>query len=306
VTFRITSLRPARFDELGLRRALSDWTVPFFVAAMAFLAGLAVAGFIGAAVLTEHWEGGAGSTLTVQIPGPSDPAAGGSVSRVNSVLLLLRATPGVSSARIISDVELNVLLAPWLGADLRNLAVPLPGVIAVRLSGESMDAVGLAAKLTHSAPGTIVDDHAIWSVRLGRLAHSLRLVIGTVLLIVAILTAAVIAVMMRSVLEGRREAIMIVHQLGATDSYIAQKFATRSAALAAFGGVIGGLLALPAISAMTSIAAAPLAGEVHSLTDADTLSTSLLVLPPSLTLAAAAIGYVTVQLTMRQWLRQLS
>ena len=68
------NLRAARFDELGLRRALADHMVPFLVAAMAFLAALALAGWIGAAVLAGHWEGGAGSTLTVQVPRSGDPA----------------------------------------------------------------------------------------------------------------------------------------------------------------------------------------------------------------------------------------
>ena len=58
------SLRPSGFDELGLRRALADRMVPFLVGAMAFLAALAVAGWTGAAMLSQHWEGGAGATLS--------------------------------------------------------------------------------------------------------------------------------------------------------------------------------------------------------------------------------------------------
>ena len=40
---RQTLLRPAGFDELGLKRALSDRIIPLLVAAMAFLAALALA-----------------------------------------------------------------------------------------------------------------------------------------------------------------------------------------------------------------------------------------------------------------------
>ena len=39
------SLRPARFDELGLRWGLTDRMLPLLVAAMAFLAALALAGW---------------------------------------------------------------------------------------------------------------------------------------------------------------------------------------------------------------------------------------------------------------------
>ena len=51
-------LRPAGFDELGLRRAISDRILPFLVAAMAFLAALAMAGWVGAASLALHWQQG--------------------------------------------------------------------------------------------------------------------------------------------------------------------------------------------------------------------------------------------------------
>ena len=74
---RVFSFRPAQFDELGLRRALADRMVPFLVAAMAFLAALAIAGWMGAAVLTRHWESGAGAILTVQLPNPAQPSATG-------------------------------------------------------------------------------------------------------------------------------------------------------------------------------------------------------------------------------------
>ena len=45
---RAARLRPARFDDLGLRRAISDRLLPLLVAAMAFLAALALAGAVAA------------------------------------------------------------------------------------------------------------------------------------------------------------------------------------------------------------------------------------------------------------------
>ncbi|MBV8705414.1 MAG: hypothetical protein JO118_17070, partial [Acetobacteraceae bacterium] len=58
---RPASLRPAGFDELGLRRALADRMLPFLVASMAFLAALGLAGWVGAAALARHWQAGAGA-----------------------------------------------------------------------------------------------------------------------------------------------------------------------------------------------------------------------------------------------------
>ena len=51
----MTSLRPSGFDELGLRRALSDRMLPVLVAAMAFLASLALAGWFF--LVRPRWAG---------------------------------------------------------------------------------------------------------------------------------------------------------------------------------------------------------------------------------------------------------
>jgi cell division transport system permease protein len=308
VRIRINSRQPARFDELGLRRAMTDRVVPFLVAAMAFLAELAVAGWMGAAVLSSHWASGAGSTLTVQVPRADEPGAVGSETRLAAVLAQLIASPGVQSARPLSDEQVNTLLRPWLGENTKNLAMPVPVIIAVHLDGEPKDLTSLAARLERIAPGTTVEDHAVWSGRLGILARSLQLCSAAVLLIVAVVTAAVIAVATRSGVAARREAIMIVHQLGATDSYIARRFATRTAALASAGGAIGGFLALPVLFMLTALAA-PLAGRgVPALTPRDAfafLTLRVWLLPLILPLAAAFIGYLTTQVTMRRWLRRL-
>ena len=306
---RIFSLGSARFDELGLRRALADRMVPFLVAAMAFLAAIALAGWMGAAVLAAHWAGGAGSTLTVQVPKAGEPAKSGAGTRLSAVQALLSAAPGVESAKTLSDGQLNALLRPWLGADVKDLAAPVPAVIAVHMTGDADSSTDLATLLAQSAPGTIVEDQAVWASRLGALARSLQLCSGFVLLIVTMVTAAVIAVVTRSGLSARREAILIVYQLGATDGYIVQRFASRAAVLAAAGGAIGGLFALPVVFAVAKMAAPLAGGRVPVSTAADGfyfLPLPLWLLPVILPFAAGMVGYVSTQFTMRQWLRQLS
>ena len=59
----------------------------------------------------------------------------------------------------------------------------------------------------------------------------------------------------RAGLSTRREAIEIVHGLGATDRYIAGRFAKRATLLAAAGASGGALAALPVLLALAGIAA---------------------------------------------------
>jgi cell division transport system permease protein len=309
----VTSLRPPGFDELGLRRALSDRMLPLLVAAMAFLAALALAGWFGTAALSRHWERGAGRSLTVQVPEPSALSVHGDQTRLAAVLTLLTGTPGVASAHALSDQELADLLKPWLGQRIghgaERLAIPIPAVIAVSLTDSTADLDPLFRRLTEAAPGTLVEDHGIWIRRLAVLVRSLQACAGLALLLVAGVAAAVIAVATRAGLATRREAIEIVHGLGATDAYIASRFAARATLLAAAGAAAGAVAALPILLALARMAA-PFAGEAgaapETVSDAlGTLPAPLWLALPCLPTCAAVIGFATAQTAVRRWLRRL-
>ena len=301
-------LRPVGFDELGLRRAIADRMLPFLVAAMSFLAALALAGWVGTASLARHWQQGAASALTVQVPRPKELAAPGGGTRVEKVLALLAATPGIASARALGEEELGELLSPWLGSGAERLAVPLPAVIAVRLAALGVDLDRLSRQLNDVAPATLVESHGIWIRRLGVLARSLEACAGIALLLVTAVAAAVVAVATRAGLAARREAIEIVHGLGATDGYIAARFAGRATLLAAAGGSAGAALGLPVLLTLANLAA-PFSGAMPATrSPADILTAvpaSLWFALPGLPVAAASIGFVTAQITVRRWLRRL-
>jgi cell division transport system permease protein len=303
------SLRPLGFDELGLRRGFADRMLPLLVAAMALLAALALAGWFGTASLSQHWREGAGTGLTVQVPQADAPAAEGAASRLATVQILLAGTPGVASAHALSEQELTDLLKPWIGSGAERLAIPIPAVIAVRLTDATFDLSPLSRRLQVAAPGTLVEDHGIWIGRLTVLARSLQACAGLALVLVAAVAAVVIAVATRSGLAARREAIEIVHGLGAADSYIASRFAARATLLAALGAAAGGLVALPILLTLAKLAA-PFGGQAandgNTLQDAfDALPLALWLALPCLPAAAATIGFVTAQGTVRRWLRRL-
>lgn len=299
-------LRPSGFDELGLKRALSDRMLPFLVAAMAFLAALALAGWTGAAALSRHWHEGAGSALTVQVPDPTAPSTAAG-ARLPAVLTLLTTTPGIASARALEEDELTDLLRPWFGSGGERVAIPLPAVVAVRLA-QAIDPIALGRRVAAIAPGSQVEDHDIWIGRLSALARSLQACAGLALILVIAVAATVIAVATRAGLAARREAIEIVHGLGATDGFIAGRFAARATLLAAVGGLGGAILAAPVLLMLARLAepfgATP--------TDPETIAGILAALPaelwlvlPALPAAASVIGFVTAQGTVRRWLRQL-
>lgn len=294
-------------DDLGLRRALSDRMLPLLVAAMTFLAALAIAGWFGSSALAAHWRQGGGASLTVQVPDAGEPSARTDQTRVAAVLAILHGTPGVVSAHALTDQELTSLLRPWLGQGADRLAIPIPAVIAVRLNDTASGLDSLRQRLNDAAPGTMLEDPGIWIGRLSVLARSLQACAGLAVVLVAAIGAAVIAIATRAGLSTRREAIEIVHGLGAADAYIASRFARRATLLAAAGGIIGSIGALPVLLALARLAQ-PFTAQPARPSTAELLTA----LPPGLWAAllclpagAAIIGLVTAQIAVRRWLRRL-
>lgn len=315
-----------RADGLALRRAMSDRLLPALVAAMTFLAALALAGAVGASLLADRWRAGAAAILTVQVPRSDEPAAatgtlpqvGSPATRIDAVMALLSAEPGLAGMHRLDRQALVQLLSPWLG-NADTIALPLPAVLQLRLRPGLATPPGLAATLDRAAPGTLLERNGAWSDRLVVLTTSLQACAGLALLVVAGVAVAVVAAATRAGLSARRQAIEIVHGLGATDGYIAGRFAGRATRLAVFGGAAGALLSVPLLLALCHLAA-PFAappGVAGSVAAGDPSLTMLLPqmlvrvpLPlwiglPLLPVVAAAIGWGTAQATVRTWLRRL-
>ena len=278
-------------DPLGLRRALAGPLLPGLVAAMALLAALAVAGTRGAASLADRWQSGAAAAVTVQLP-DSDSA------RTAAALAALRAMPEVAEARAMDPARLAELLSPWLGGT--GSALPLPAVIEIRLRDMRADPVLIGDRLAASLPGAVVEAHGLWVQRLAALARSLQALSLVVLALVAAVAAAVVAVATRAGLAARRDAVEVLHGLGARDGEIAGRFARRLGLLAAGGALLGTLAAVPALAVLADLAS-PWIGTGTAGGWDELPWLALAAVPPF----AFLVGWGTAQATVRRWLRHL-
>ncbi|MDP3415020.1 ABC transporter permease [Falsiroseomonas sp.] len=278
-------------DPLGLRRALSGLLLPGLVAAMALLAALALAGAQGAATLAERWQRGAAAAVTVQIPDAD-------AVRLDRAVAALRQMPEVAEAEAMEPERLAALLRPWLG---ESPAIAMPGVIELRLRDQRTDPVLIGDRLANVVPGAMVEAHGLWVQRLAALARSLQAIALGVLLLVAVVAAAVVAVATRAGLSARRNAIEVLHGLGARDGDIAGRFARRVGLLAATGALVGAGISVPALALLVDLAGPWVGAEsrLHSL--AGLPWAGLLALPP----VAYLVGWATAQATVRRWLHQL-
>ena len=224
------------------------WLTSFTAGAMTFLAVFALALSLAAGRLAERWSGALERTATVRLSAPEDQID----RQTAAVLTLLSTTPGIASARALTDDEQRALLEPWFGPDLPVDALPLPRLIEVVEDSAGYDGEGLRQRLAAEAPGAVLDDHTRWREPLAVAASRLRLLGLLSIALIGATMAAMITLAANSALAANAQVIKVLRLVGARDSYIARAFVRRFT-LRAFGGAaVGAALGLIGVALLPS------------------------------------------------------
>ncbi len=217
------------------------WLTSFTAAAMTFLAVFALALSLAAGRLADRWSQALANTATVRISAPPEQMK----QQTDAVLALLGTTPGIASARALSDDEQKSLLAPWFGPDLPVEALPLPRLIEVTESADGYDSEGLRQRLLAEAPGAVLDDHTRWRRPLATAASRLNLLGGLSILLIGAAMAAMITLAANASLAANAQVIRVLRLVGAQDDYIAAAFVRRftlRAVVGAAAGAVAGMI----------------------------------------------------------------
>ncbi len=222
----------------------------FTAAAMAFLTVFALALSLATGRLAARWDAELARTSTIRISAPEGQMA----AQSEAVLEVLRTTPGIASARVMSDAEQRKLLEPWFGPDLPLDTLPVPRLIEVLEEGRGPDAAGLKLRLAAEAPGAVLDDHTRWRRPLVNAASRLRILGAVSILLIAGSTAAMITLAAQSALSANGQVIGVLRLIGARDVYIARAFVRRFTLRALLGACVGTVLAMIATLFMPAAA----------------------------------------------------
>lgn len=212
------------------------------VAIMSFLACLALGAASVVYDAARDWQAAVSSEITIQIR----PADGVDLlGEIDKAINIAERTPGVGSARVLSDAETQDLLAPWLGSDAEIASLPIPRLIVVEIDDPmALDLATLTARISTEVSGASVDDHAIWMSRLSGMASSMiAAAIAVVLLILAAMVLS-IAFAVRAAIAGNKQIIDVLHFVGATDRFIAQEFQRHFLLTGLKGGSAGSIAAI--------------------------------------------------------------
>lgn len=289
-----------RRSDLPLRTDPATRFLPWLVAVMTFMAALSAAGALMLDDMVGRWESGVAHTLTVQVPPGGDAEADG--KRVAEAVKILLAVPGIIHAREIPAREIMKLVEPWLGTSAAVADLPLPRLIDVTIDENSgIDTRALSERLQAAVPGTLLDDHGLWLQRLVRLVRSLEVLAWAVVGLVGLVTAATVIFTTRAGLAVHREVIEVLHLIGAQDSYIAGQFAHHAANLGFRGGLIGVILAGPALLAIGALSSRLQSTLLPRLVLANWHWSVLALLP----VLAWLLAWLTARLTVGRALRRI-
>jgi cell division transport system permease protein len=234
-----------------LPREAGAISLDLVIGVMAFLAALAVACVLLAGRTAEGWREGLVGRITVQIlpQGGTAPEA-----ETAAALDVIRATPGIVRAIVLSDAETLRLVEPWLGKDTVIADLPFPRVIDVETNpGAEVDSAALAERLKRVAPNAVLDDHGRWVDRLKSASGAVMWSALVVLALIALATAATVAFATRAGLAAHREIVMLLHLMGAQDRFIARAFEWHYFIAALVAGLIGAMIATGAFVALGAL-----------------------------------------------------
>lgn len=272
------------------------WLTTFTAAAMTFLAVFALALSLASGRLADRWVDALARTATIRVSAPADQLE----TQTRAVLDVLLTTPGVGSARALTDAEQRALLEPWFGPDLPVDSLPIPRLIELTEEGDGIDAEGLRQRLAAEAPGAVLDDHTRWRRPLVVAAERLRLLGLVSILLIAGAMAAMITLAANAALAANAQVIRVLRLVGARDAYIARAFVRRFTLRALSGSALG------AAAGMIGVAILPSADAAGGFLTGLGFQGAGWLLPMLLPPLAAAVAFGATRVAALRKLRELT
>ena len=240
MTSRLKKIRRLIAPRLDIPFSRDDANryLPYFIALMIFLASFFVAGGITVGKLLEHKQQDLSDWITLQLPAET------SQNTKDSLVKLLKQTPHVKNLREIEQKKLHSMLSPWFGDDAelyRNLSLPsvYEFQLTLKTPNEGQDFEKLKASVLKLSPEAQIDNHQQWIDHYLNFIFSLKTGAYLLAFIVSVATIIVITVTSKTALKLHKDAIFLLHSVGAEDSYIARQFQFNAFLLGMRGGLMG-------------------------------------------------------------------
>lgn len=209
------------------------------VAIMCALGCLAALGAAAGFRAADTWTSDLKSAMTVVVQNPRDDA---SLVRAAQMLSQIE---GVTRSVAMSRERAKDLLKNYgtdMGATLD--ALPAPRLIEVGVAArQSRVAERMDAALKQAGYTSFVNDHSRFTGEILKTSAVVRILALSALVALIVAAVASIAFAARAALETRRDAVEILHLVGAKDEFVAREVQLRFLRLGLIAGGIGALVA---------------------------------------------------------------
>ncbi|MBN9149485.1 MULTISPECIES: cell division protein FtsX [unclassified Nitrobacter] len=244
--------RARNMSPIVPRASIAGRALVAVVAIMTFLASITTGAVLLVSASATEWQSDVASEITIQVR----PVAGRDIERdVAAVAGAVRAEPGILEVRPYTREESARLLEPWLGSGLSLDDLPVPRMIVARAApGTRLDLEGLRGRVTQVAPSASVDDHRAWINRMRSMTNATVFAGIGVLVLVIIATIISVSFATRGAMAANRPIVEVLHFVGASDRYIANRFLRHFLRLGFEGGAIGCVAAMLMFGFSESIA----------------------------------------------------
>jgi cell division transport system permease protein len=236
------SAKARNMSPIVPRASISGRALVAVVAIMTFLASMTTGTVLLVSASAAEWQSEVASEITIQIrPAPGRDMERDTVAAADAT----RTQRGIAEVRSFSKEESAKLLEPWLGSGLSIEQLPVPRVVVARVQpGSSLDLAALRTRVAQAAPTASIDDHRAWIDRMRSMSGATVLAGIGILLLVIIATIISVSFATRGAMAANRPIVEVLHFVGASDSYIANRFLRHFLMLGLKGGLIGGGVAM--------------------------------------------------------------
>lgn len=291
--------RPSLFFATDSTRLFLPWMSML----MSFIAVLVLAGGMITYTSLTRWQSAVLGSLTVQIPthdAQGSPRGEAVAADVEKALTLLRASPGITGATVLSDAQMSELMLPWLGAEAVVDELPLPKLIDVGTTTDTLSVAQLRADLAEQVPTAVLENHRSLLAPLIQVARGVIKLIGFILLLLVLTVSFTVIYATQSSLSVHHPVIALVHMMGAADFYITRQYAFYNLRATFLGSLFGLVLALPLMAGAAALIRGATAEFSCALAPAQW--GVLLAVPPAIALLAFFTTFKTVLSYLKRFL----
>lgn len=242
----------ARRYDLPLHKSEGTGFLILLITLMTFLAMIALASTFVLDAVADRWASGLENRVTIELSAQAENGQLRSFSEIKEqsklVKDILSEKNFIATADILEREEITALISPWLGHDIVEQDIPLPGIISVELaegtSQTSEDVAALEEQLKERFSNIRLDRHQDWLNDLLTMTSLLQASAFLILVLIGITTITAIAGAIKSRIAVHKKDVELLHLMGAHDSYITRQFQRHALILSLQGALIGSLAAL--------------------------------------------------------------